>query len=94
MQPSSRPCWSQLVDDLLSVYHATSPGVYLDLELPCIPTPPSSPDTSDTEDNDVVNMYKTVTSVVSGGLLLTKSEISQIGISLKNYLFIIHLMLA
>eukprot|EP00092_Neocalanus_flemingeri_P041331 GFUD01045005.1.p1 GENE.GFUD01045005.1~~GFUD01045005.1.p1 ORF type:complete len:884 (-),score=253.97 GFUD01045005.1:246-2897(-) len=45
-EPSSRPLWSGLVLSLLSLYHQTLPGVYLELALPYIPTPPSSPESS------------------------------------------------
>ena len=66
-QPESRPTWSQLVDHLLSQYHNTLPGVYLDLPLASIPTPPSSVDTTACSDDDAVaTVYKTITSVVSG----------------------------
>jgi len=46
LEPSSRPSWSVLVSSLLSLYHQTLPGVYLDLALPYIPTPPSSPEST------------------------------------------------
>jgi len=75
IKPESRPSWSQLVDDLLSQYHRTMPGVYLDLPLASIPTPPSSVDTSVCSENDAVaTVYKTITSVVSGIAPLSKSD--------------------
>jgi len=44
LEPSRRPSWLCLVDDLFALYDETLPGVYLDLVLPIIPTPPSSPE--------------------------------------------------
>jgi len=75
IKPESRPTWSQLVDHLLSQYHNTLPGVYLDLPLASIPTPPSSVDTTACSDDDAVaTVYKTITSVVSGIAPLSKSD--------------------
>ena len=66
-QPDSRPSWTELVDQLLSLYHSTLPGVYLDLALPSIPTPPSSAENSDCRQEEVnASVYNTVTSTVSG----------------------------
>jgi len=67
MKPDSRPSWTELVDQLLSLYHSTLPGVYLDLALPSIPTPPSSAENSDCSQEEVnASVYNTVTSTVSG----------------------------
>merc|ERR1712112_557930 len=67
IKPESRPTWSQLVDHLLSQYHRTMPGVYLDLPLASIPTPPSSLENSDcSEAGAAASVYNTITSVVSG----------------------------
>ena len=70
LKPSSRPDWTQLVDNLLCLYHKTMPGVYLDLALPSIPTPPSSLENSDcSEAGAAASVYNTITSVVSGNVL-------------------------
>ena len=70
LKPSSRPDWTQLVDNLLCLYHKTMPGVYLDLALPSIPTPPSSLENSDCSDaGAAASVYNTITSVVSGNVL-------------------------
>ena len=65
-QPDSRPSWTELVDQLLALYHSTLPGVYLDLALPTIPTPPSSAENSDCSQEANASVYNTVTSTVSG----------------------------
>ena len=65
-QPESRPSWTELVDQLLALYHSTLPGVYLDLALPTIPTPPSSAENSDCSQEVNASVYNTVTSTVSG----------------------------
>ncbi len=62
---------AELVDQLLSLYHSTLPGVYLDLALPSIPTPPSSAENSDCSQEEMnASVYNTVTSTVSGILSL------------------------